>query len=97
VMLKVDYVGDAARAYVGDKFVDDDFYFGKPWEIGLERFAPDVLTKGLTIKIIPMRKDSPAILDPGITPQFDANGQALEMRDVEAEVEYQATIPAAKP
>jgi len=97
VMLKVDYVGDAARAYVGNKFVDDDFYFGKPWEIGLERFAPDVLTKGLTIKIIPMRKDSPAILDPGITPQFDANGQALEMRDVEAEVEYQATIPAAKP
>ncbi|MFV0337701.1 MAG: hypothetical protein ACK5LK_05600 [Chthoniobacterales bacterium] len=48
--LRIHYTGDIARAYIDDRLVDDDFYFGRPWEIGLWRFVPEVFEKGITIK-----------------------------------------------
>jgi hypothetical protein len=96
VRLRIDYTGDAARAYIGDQFIDDDFYFGQPWEIGLNRFAPDVLEKGITLKILPLRKDSPVVIDPSKMPTFNDKGEALEMRGVTPVVEYSLTMEAGK-
>jgi hypothetical protein len=95
VYVKIDYAGDAARAYIGDQFIDDDFYFGQPWEIGIKRFSPAISDKGLTIKALPLRKDSPVYLEPDKVPQFDAKGEALEIRSITAVPEYQLTIQAA--
>ena len=92
VRLKIDYVGDVARAYVGDRLIDDDFYFGKPWEIGLKRFAPDVLAKGITLKILPLSADNPAILDAGVLPKPGPDGVSLELRGVTPEVVYESRI-----
>jgi len=63
IFLQVDYVGDAARAYLGDRLVADDFYYGRVWEIGLKRFAPEVLEKGLTLKFLPLRLDAPVYIE----------------------------------
>lgn len=30
VLLRIDYVGDVARAYIGGRLIDDDFYYGRP-------------------------------------------------------------------
>jgi hypothetical protein len=92
VLLRIDYQGDVARAYIGDRMIDDDFYFGQPWEIGLNRFAPEVLEKGLTIKILPLKKDYPLAIQPDKLPVFDAKGEALQLRSIEPVVEYQLTI-----
>jgi hypothetical protein len=92
VYLKIDYAGDAARAYIGDKLIDDDFYYGKPWEIGLKRFAPDVLTKGITLKIVPLRTDNPIYIQPEFRPKPGADGQAVELRGVSAEIQYAARM-----
>jgi hypothetical protein len=92
VYVKIDYAGDAARAYVGDQYIDDDFYFGQLWEIGVKRFSPSISEKGLTIKALPLRKDSPIYIEPSKVPKFNANGEALEIRSITAEPEYQLTI-----
>jgi hypothetical protein len=96
VYLKIDYAGDVARAYIGDQFINDDFYFGQPWEIGIKRFSPSISEKGLTIKALPLRKDLPIYLEPDKVPQFNADGEALEMRSITAEPEYQLTIQAGQ-
>jgi beta-galactosidase len=53
VLLKIDYVGDVGRAYLDGSLIADHFYFGRAWEIGLKRFAPDVLAMGLVLKFLP--------------------------------------------
>ncbi|MGD0463255.1 MAG: beta-galactosidase [Tepidisphaeraceae bacterium] len=78
VLLKINYVGDVARAYIGDRLIDDDFYFGQPWEIGLKGFAPEVLEKGITVKILPMPKDARIYIQEDRRPRLQANGQILE-------------------
>ena len=95
VFLRIDYAGDIGRALVGDRLVDDDFYFGRPWEIGLSRFAPEVLEKGLTVKILPLRRDAPIYLPKDRWPAFDASGQAAEIRSVTAEPLYEVAVSGA--
>jgi hypothetical protein len=96
VLVKVDYAGDVARAYVGDTFVEDDFYSGLPWEMGMKRFMPAVGEKGLTVKILPLRKDSPVWLEKDSVPAFDAKGEALAVKGITAEVEYQVKVEVGK-
>ena len=50
---------------------------GQPWEIGIKRFSPAISDKGLTIKALPLRKDSPVYIEPANLPQFDAKGEAV--------------------
>ena len=59
VLLRIHYTGDVARIYIGDKLVDDDFYNGKPLDLGLWRFGNDVFDKDLIIKILPLQKSAP--------------------------------------
>jgi hypothetical protein len=96
VRLKIDYAGDAARAYIGDRLIDDDFYYGKPWEIGLNRFAPDVLSKGITLKILPLRADSTVNIAKEVWPKPGPDGSSVELRGITAEVEYSAILQGAK-
>ena len=60
--LRVEYTGDAARAYLNGTLIDDDFYHGRVWEIGLQRFAPEILAGGLELRFLPLRKDAPIYL-----------------------------------
>jgi hypothetical protein len=92
VRLNVDYTGDVARAFVGDQFVDDHFYYGQPWQIGLSRFAPDVLQKGLTLKILPISKDLPVYIDEDHRPVFGDQSQLLDLRGVSAEPVYEMSL-----
>ena len=41
VLMKINYTGDAARLYVGDKLFDDNYFNGDPFEIGLWRIPKD--------------------------------------------------------
>jgi hypothetical protein len=92
VLLKVDYIGDVARAYVGDRLIDDDFYFGQPWEIGLRRFGPDVFSKGITLKILPLAADNPALLDPNVHQKPGPDGMEWKSVRFTPEVVYESNI-----
>ena len=90
--LHIHYTGNIARLYIGDKLIDDDFYFGKPMDISVNRFAPEILTQGLTLKVLPLRKDFPVYIQEDRMPAFGGNGQAVGLEKVTATPEYHATM-----
>ncbi len=57
-LLRIRYVGDVARVYLGGRLINDDFYNGAPLEIGLRRYAAELKNAELTIAILPLRRDA---------------------------------------
>jgi hypothetical protein len=80
-VLTVAYVGEAARLYAGNRLLDDNFYRGTPFEFGLWRLTAAEWRAGLELRILPLRRDTPVYLPAGATPVFDAQGEALALRD----------------
>lgn len=81
-LLQVRYTGDVARVFVGGKLFDDNFYKGTPWELGLWRVSPAELQSGLTLKILPLRKDAPIFLESGAWPDFQGKSEALAIANL---------------
>jgi hypothetical protein len=63
VLLAIDYVGDTARLYADDVFVDDHFYDGETWWVGVDRFARDGRWPRLEVAIVAARDDLPIFLE----------------------------------
>ena len=77
--LRIHYTGDVARAYLGDHLLTDDFYNGRPFEIGLSRYGPALFQEGLLLKILPLREDAPVYLADRSKLTFDAAHTALTL------------------
>ncbi len=92
VFLQIHYTGDVARAYLGDELIDDDFYFGRTWEIGLSRFDPELLEKGITLKILPLREDAPVYIPADRWPRMEAKGESVGIHSISVQVEYELTL-----
>jgi hypothetical protein len=89
VFLDIQYVGDVARFESGTALLDDDFYKGTDWEIGLKRFGIGTPT---TLEVLPLRNDAPIFLQPELRPTIkDANGTASVI-GISAHPEYQTTV-----
>lgn len=69
-ILRIHYVGDIARVTLNGKLIDDNFYNGKAFDLGLKRFAPEVLNGDLRLEILPLRKDAPIYLAAEAKPNF---------------------------
>jgi hypothetical protein len=90
VYLRVRYAGDMARLSSQGRLLDDDFYNGSPWKIGLKRFLPSAFAAGLELQVLPMpRCDKLIYLDPAVWAQMNAQGQTLRMDGVELVPEYE--------
>jgi hypothetical protein len=54
--LHIVFEADTAAAFIDGLLVADKYYDGTPWVIGLKRFVPAILKKGLTLKFRPLRQ-----------------------------------------
>jgi hypothetical protein len=81
--LRVRYTGDVIRAYHDDKLLDDDFYNGRPFEIGLRRYGSPIYQDGLVLKILPLREDAPIYITDRSKLKFDGNHTALSLEGVD--------------
>ena len=90
--LRIDYEGDVARIYAGDRFDNDNFYKGTTWELALRRYSPDELRRGLDLKILPLRADTPLFLERSARPKFSAGADALELKQVSLVREFTAVL-----
>jgi hypothetical protein len=81
--LRVNYTGDVARAYLGDKLIDDDFYHSRPFEIGLRRYGPAIYQESLLLKILPLREDAPIYITDRSKLKFDDTHTALALEGVD--------------
>jgi hypothetical protein len=99
VFLQVRWAGDVARLYAGDELLDDSFYNGLPWRIGLKRYADAIRRGPLELRILPLRADAPVFIPAPHRPAaFPANGQIAEVQGVEAIPEYEliVTVPPGR-
>ena len=56
-LLNIDYRGDVARLYVDGQLIDDNFYYGRPFQYALWRLPKDC--RQLELRILPLQKDMP--------------------------------------
>ena len=91
VFLCIDYVGDIGRLYAGQHLLDDDFYHGATWEVGLKRFAP-LAGQSLTLDVLPLRKDAAIYLSPKARPNFGTAEQISDVRAITAVPEYEVRV-----
>ena len=56
-LLQIDYRGDVARLYADGKLIDDNFYYGRPFQYALWRLPKDC--RKLELRILPLQKDMP--------------------------------------
>lgn len=80
VLLELDFVGDIGRLFDGNRLLDDWYYNGQRWQIGLRQFA---LLPGaeLRLSVLPLRADAPIYIDAAHRPDFAAGQtQRAELR-----------------
>jgi hypothetical protein len=82
VWLRVHYVGDVARFYLGGKLLTDNFYDGGPFDLGINRFGPEVYQQGLIFKMLPLRKDAPLYLEEGARPDFGTQDSIARLNGI---------------
>lgn len=80
VLLELDFVGDIGRVFAGTKMLDDWYYNGQRWQIGLRQFALKPGTE-LQLSVLPLRVDAPIYIDAAHRPAFAAGqSQVAELR-----------------
>jgi hypothetical protein len=91
--LRINYVGDVAMAFMKGQLVQDEFYHGEPWTIGLKRYADDLKTDPLTFYFRPLRKNAPFLgdLPKKAVPDFE-HGPVVDIQNVEIIPEYKFDI-----
>jgi hypothetical protein len=72
--LRITDTGDVARISANGHLLDDNFADGRPWLVGLARFAPQLRQSGgkLDLSIYPLRPNPPIFFEPGHEPKPDA-------------------------
>jgi beta-galactosidase len=90
VFLQIHYQGDVARLCTNTTLVDDNFYNGDPWVVGLKRFAPS-LDAPLKLQVLPLPGDAPVYFDPGYKPQFKGS-QIAAVASITAVPEYEIIV-----
>lgn len=79
--LEIGYRGDMARLFAGTQLLDDNFYDGETWEVGLDRYAA-MLGRPLTLTVLPLRADTPIYLQRRRQLAVPAGGQIAALDSV---------------
>jgi hypothetical protein len=83
--LRIAYTGDVARLSADNHLLDDNFADGRPWLVGLSRFAPQLAQAGnesgakLTLSIYPLRPNPPIFFEPGYEPKPGASLESVQL------------------
>ena len=79
-----------ARLFSGPEMLDDTYYDGRVWRIGLKRYAGK-LGKPLTVQVMPLRQDSPVYFDASVKPSFE-DGQVARLGEIRLVPEYRLVV-----
>lgn len=89
--LDIDWAGDVGRLFANETLIDDRYFDGTHWRVGLRRNAA-TLGKPLRLTILPLRDDAPIYVDERYRPKNSKGGQIAELRSVTIEPQYRLTI-----
>jgi len=92
VLLQIDYTGDIARISSPGRLLDDNFYNGLPWQIGLGRCGSQTAAGPLTLEILPMPQVHPIYLDPKARIQLDQDHLNPKLVQAKLVPEYESIL-----
>jgi beta-galactosidase len=92
LFLRVEYTGDVARLSQNGRLLVDDFFNGRTWEIGLNRFISSGKVLTLSLSILPIRKDAPIYLQPEYRPDFAEHTQVVDLKSATLVPQYQFVV-----
>jgi len=90
-LLQIDFVGDIGRLYAGTRLLDDWYYSGYQWQIGLRQQAA-LLDQPLTVSVLPLRADAPIYLPKEARPDFGGKQQIAAVRGITVIPVYQLRV-----
>jgi len=90
--IEIRYKGDLARLYAGGRLLDDNFYNGQPWSIGMRRYLDAQGGGSFTLSILPLRSDAPVYFELPHSLQFSSSGQIVRLDTIKAVPEYQMVL-----
>ena len=82
-ILRIHYLGDVARLTLNGKLIADNFYAGREFDLGMNRYAPEIFSGDLLLEILPLRKDAPIFLEPKAKPDFGDKESLVKLQSVE--------------
>lgn len=94
-LLRLRYTGDVARVLIDGEFVNDDYYNGAPFEIGLWRHPAALRGAEITVAILPLARASVSGPTPLIYFSAPAALPAFGDRDAVAELQTAELITTA--
>ncbi len=89
--LKIDYQGDIARLFSDADMLDDEYFYGPAWTIGLKRFKSEI-AHPLTLTVMPLRKDAPIYLDDAVKAKLPDTDQIARVNGVTVVPQYALKI-----
>jgi hypothetical protein len=96
LFLDVHYEGDLARLYAAHRLLDDDFFNGRAWQVGLGRFLDAQGAGSFELSVLPLRKDAPVYFELPRCLDFSGNGQMERLESVRLVPQYQLEIGTAR-
>ncbi|SNS35730.1 Beta-galactosidase, domain 2 [Granulicella rosea] len=94
--LTLDYQGDVARLYRGGTLVDDNFWNGQPWSVGLREVDPAWRTAAhsFELRILPLPKSPGIFLEDAARAQFNPDAPSSVLRGVSLTPRYRLNLQA---
>jgi len=95
--LKITYQGDVARLYRGQQLLDDNFWNGAPWTIGLREVAESdqdwrSANIDMELRLLPLPRTFPMYFDETDKLPFGAAGVADSLTDVQVVLQYRLVL-----
>ena len=78
--MRIHYIGDVARLTLNGKLIDGQFLQRPEFDLGLNRYAPEIFTGDLRLEILPLRKDAPIFFEPKARPDFGADESLVKLQ-----------------
>ncbi|RSU55795.1 beta-galactosidase [Sphingobium yanoikuyae] len=91
--LEIDWRGDIGRLFDGPDMLDDAYWDGRVWRIGLKRFAAR-LGRPWTLTVMPLRADAPIYLDDMARAKLRAGEQVATLEVLRIVPEYRMEVKA---
>ena len=90
-LLELDFVGDIGRLFAGTRMLDDWYYSGQRWQVGLKDVQA-LLKQPLSLSVLPLRADAPIYIDRAHRPDFAGKPQVAELRGVSVKPVYRLAV-----
>jgi hypothetical protein len=96
LLLQLEYAGDIGRLNSATTLLDDNFFNGIPWQIGLMRFGSTTWSAPLTLQLLPMPAVAPIYLDLSARRLLDNAHPTPKLIGAKLIPEYESVVPVPR-